>query len=87
MTPRTCNLPRNIRPSWLSAQIDGRASKLAAGPKGRKGRLAASIAIRKDGDIIDDYVEVEALPDAAGETTLVRVTVCGKVVHEERVQQ
>jgi len=87
MTPRTYNLPRNVRPSFLTAEIDGLKSKIASGPKARSGRLSAAVAIRENGGILDDFAVVDAIASRDGLTTLVRVTVRGKVVHEETITQ
>lgn len=44
-------MPRNVRPCWISARIDGRASPLAGGPKSRNGKIRADFYLRDAGAV------------------------------------
>lgn len=81
------SLPRSVRPSFLTAEVDGLKSNIATGPKARSGRLSVELAVRVDGGIVDRFVTVDAIASRDGKTTLVRVSVCGQTVHEETVCQ
>lgn len=85
MTPRRHNLPRNVRPSFLTATIDGRANRIAAGPKRRNGRMELAVAVRQDGGILDDAVEAIITPSDDGATIRVVVRVFGELVTDRTV--
>jgi hypothetical protein len=68
--PRTYNLPRNVRPSFVTVSVDGRDTKIATGPKARSGRMSIAVALRDTGGIIDDAVTVDAIAAADGLTPL-----------------
>lgn len=80
-------MPRNIRPSWLRLSVDGRTFATGTGPRARSGRMSAAFDLREAGGIVKDAVAVDFLPSADGTMTTVRVTVRGKVLHEEKVAQ
>ncbi len=44
-------MPRCVRNFWLKADIDGRRSQFASGPRGRDGGFCLDILIRDRGDI------------------------------------
>lgn len=44
-------MPRNVRNFWLSADIDGRRSRFASGPRARDGGFRLDIYHRERGDI------------------------------------
>lgn len=85
--PRLHNLPRFVRPSFLTATIDGRAGKIAAGPKSRDGCLELAVAIRINGGIVDDYVQVIVTPRKDGATSRIVVRVLGNIVYDATVTQ
>jgi hypothetical protein len=80
-------MPRNIRPAWVHVNYDGRSAPFEGGPKARKGATFVHVDIRDRGDIRKDAVTIEVRPDADGRSSLVRVQVAGRTVHEERVIQ
>lgn len=79
-------MPRFIRSAWGTIVVNG-AKKHATGPKSRNGQYCFALAMRERGEIADDVVEVDAIGAADGKSTLLRVTVRGTVVHEERIEQ
>lgn len=42
-------MPRNVRNYWIEAEIDGRATPLAGGPKGKEGGLRLCLKRRNHG--------------------------------------
>ena len=42
--------PRNVRPSWVSVEIDGR-TPLSGGPRAAAGRMVARFNMRNDGGV------------------------------------
>jgi hypothetical protein len=44
-------VPRNVRNFWLNADIDGRRSRFASGPRGRDGGFRLDIYHREQGCI------------------------------------
>jgi len=44
-------MPRNVRNFWLNADIDGRRSRFASGPRARDGGFRLDIYHRERGDI------------------------------------
>jgi hypothetical protein len=61
---------RNVRPSWIDCEIDGRSSTLSGGPRSRTGNLLASFKVRENGQA-KECLTVRLTPNPAGtETTL-----------------
>lgn len=87
MEPRKYNLPRNVRPSFVRIDCDGKKTPTATGPAARNGKLAASFAVRQDGGILDDAVEVIITPAADGGTTRIVVRAFGETVADRVVAQ
>lgn len=46
-------MPRNIRNSWVTVNVDGRHSGMASGPVAKDGGLQARFKFRHEGTIID----------------------------------
>ena len=42
---------RNIRPSWIEVDIDGRETLIESGPRSRSGNMYIKIYVRKEGEI------------------------------------
>lgn len=72
-------MPRNVRNFWIEAQIDGRASQIAAGPVKKDGGFDLEIMIRDKGwvsrclDIIgralpDGTLSVQVIANRAADT-------------------
>ena len=40
---------RNIRPSYVSIDVDGRATRMSTGPRARHGRMVARFMVRAHG--------------------------------------
>ena len=59
-------MPRNVRNFWVSTEVDGRASRVAAGPKSADGGFYQEILIREDGEISDKRLEVIGEADSDG---------------------
>ena len=69
---------RNIRPSWVSLRIDGRASKVVAGPRLRTGSMMAAFFVHSKGrseQCITVYMDADELGT--------RVRVCVIVEQED----
>ena len=79
-------MPRNVRPSWIEIDADGR-TPIATGPRARSGRMEATLKVRKDGGIYD-LLEVIAQPDTFGNVTTVTIRMYpppGSDVHAREV--
>lgn len=46
-------MPRNVRNSWVTLKVDGKARPVAMGPKSKDGALVATFNVRKDGAVSD----------------------------------
>lgn len=46
-------MPRNVRNFWIEATIDGRPTRIAAGPRRKDGGFALSVLMRDQGGIVD----------------------------------
>ena len=46
-------MPRNVRNSWVTVNVDGRNSEMASGPVAKDGGLQAQFKFRHEGSIID----------------------------------
>lgn len=66
-------MPRNVRPSWIEIDADGR-TPIATGPRASNGRMEATFKVRKDGGIFD-LLEVIAQPDTFGNVTTVTIRI------------
>ena len=45
-------MPRNVRNFWISADVDGRESVIAGGPRSKEGGFDLSIQQRDDGCVV-----------------------------------
>lgn len=62
-------MPRNVRNYWIEANIDGRPTRIAAGPRRKDGGFALSVLMRDQGGIVD-ALTVEGYADPDGTLTL-----------------
>lgn len=46
-------MPRNVRNWWIEVTIDGRTSRIAAGPQSKDGGFSMRILQRSKGDIVE----------------------------------
>ena len=78
---------RNVRPSWVNVNVDGRTVK-GTGPRSRTGELSLNILSRINGSAVP-FLTVDAIGSADGLSTFWRVTDnrTGKVLFEEKVAQ
>ena len=44
-------MPRNVRNFWLNAEVDGRATDIATGPRRKDGGMYLNLYVRNEGDI------------------------------------
>lgn len=44
-------MPKNVRPSWITVDVDGRENDVNTGPKSRSGSMNITIFVRKNGDV------------------------------------
>jgi hypothetical protein len=87
---------RNVRPSWVRVLKDDNGNgpvpcsvgETGTGPRSRSGSLSAVLLARIEGRAVE-FLEIDAISSADGETTLVRITNLrtGGIVFEERVTQ
>lgn len=77
-------MPRNVRNFWLELEIDGRPTKIAAGPRASDGGFTLHIGIREDGGIADQRLVIfgSALPDG---TLTVTADVIGKGANAQAI--
>lgn len=45
-------MPRNVRNGWAVVGVDGKASKLASGPRGADGGLTVTVYVRSAGSVV-----------------------------------
>jgi hypothetical protein len=58
---------RNVRPAWVSVQVDG-AKRAATGPRGRAGTLSALFSARIDGEAVP-FLRIDAVGSEDGAST------------------
>ena len=46
-------MTRNVRPSWIELEVEGRKSNIATGPVARNGNMYAKFFVRENGQIIN----------------------------------
>lgn len=46
-------MPRNVRPSWISLDVDGNVFPLEGGPRARSGRIRGTLYLRSAGEVVD----------------------------------
>ncbi len=61
--------PRNVRNFWLELDVDGRSTRIAAGPVARDGGFDLVIKMRSAGDVVET-VHVTGRADQDGALTL-----------------
>lgn len=44
-------MPCNVRNFWIEIEVDGKATKVAVGPKSKDGGFGMKILVRENGDI------------------------------------
>lgn len=54
-------MPRNTRNFWIELSIDGKKTKVAAGPRSRSGGFRCRVLQRADGEIHHEDVTVEGI--------------------------
>ena len=64
-------MTRNVRPSWVELEVEGRKSNIATGPVARNGNMYATFYVREEGQI-KKCITVEFF--ANGETVKVQIT-------------
>lgn len=79
---------RNVRPSFLKVEVDGRKSSIETGPEARSGCIAATFYVRENGEA-REALSVGMMASADGSTVTVRVRDLrtGRTVHEYTVRQ
>ena len=83
---RGMTMPRNVRNFWVSASVDGKASKMESGPQGKAGGFQITIKVRDSGSISPKIITI------LGETKDCRLTVrafgpeCGEVCLSKTVR-
>lgn len=45
-------MPKNVRNFWIELDVDGKASRVATGPKARNGGFTLTVKMRQNGGII-----------------------------------
>lgn len=53
-------MPRFVRPAWLEANADGRASSVGLGPRSRDGFVSARITLRTAAGDVSDAITLDA---------------------------
>lgn len=76
-------MPRNVRNFWLTAEIDGRASTFAAGPRSKDGGFVLHIK-QRDGGGIKDAAVIVGRVDSHGDVVLTIDAPPGKMIGEVR---
>ena len=56
-------MPRIVRNFWLTLDVDGKKTKVAAGPRSAGGGFSCTIQMRSDGDICDDVLIIRGSRD------------------------
>ena len=46
-------MTRNVRPSWVELEVEGRKSNIATGPVSRNGNMYAKFFVRENGQIVN----------------------------------
>ena len=50
-------MTRNVRPSWIELEVEGRKSNIATGPGSRNGNMYIALKVRKD-EMIHDFGQI-----------------------------
>lgn len=79
---------RNVRPSFVRVEVDGRKSSIATGPKSRSGCIAATFSVRENGEAVE-ALSVGMMASADGSTVrvVVRDLRTGATVYEQTFAQ
>ena len=62
-------MPRNVRNFWIEAEVDGRKTPIAFGPRSADGGFRLTVYMRKLGDI-ETAIEMEGFLNSFGELVL-----------------
>ena len=81
-------MPRNVRPSFVVVECDGRASSVATGPRSRKGDMSIALSVRDEGSVLD-LLDITACPSSDASETVITITDkrTGKVIYTETFKQ
>ena len=77
---------RNIRPSWVDIQVDGRTNNIGTGPRSRNGSMYATFYVRDQGSV-RRLISVNFEPQIDGKFTAVYVHIDGVLVYDKTFTQ
>lgn len=70
-------MPRNVRNFWIELDVDGRKSRIAAGPRQKNGGFFCVVYMREDG-AVKNAVSLEGRVSPDGDLLALRVSSGGK---------
>ena len=65
-------MPRNVRPSWINVEIEGKQTDIASGPRSRNGDMYVTIYVRNEG-YVHKLMDVNLLANTAMVTALIDI--------------
>jgi len=66
-------MPRNVRPSFIHVDVDGRESAIDTGPKSRTGQMSITLYIRNNGQVTK-FITIDCLPSRDGKTQNIQLS-------------
>lgn len=78
-------MPRNVRPFWLSARVDGKSTPIGTGPKALEGGMSLSVLVRDENRGVGKGVTVECMPISRTSRRIVVRDHAGMVVYDRRI--
>lgn len=62
---------KTVRNFWLEAEVDGKATKIAGGPRSKRGGMKIRLLNRENGKISGRSIEIECKLNEKGELVVV----------------
>lgn len=79
-------MPRNVRNFWMTADIDGRDTRLSGGPQSKIGGMDLTLYMRDAGEVAE-VVSVLCRADSAGNLVLTVQDQKGEVLFRHRTHR